>query len=221
MKIIALAILVFFSFISTNSFANNKDSRGAVYNLDGSVLTITETSFKQINRLNNGEHASMIVQGKIPIISIKEAVEKIQTSHDLFQEKSVMLSPASNLLIEFDGRITNLLMSHICRGENGNYLAVSIPDIYFTENLTINISGQEKIIKQLIISTDPSTGLLLQKKLLWGSVTDYWRFLLKQIDYDKKFKVQGLINYAEQRSENNEIEKLELTIIIIKISPLP
>lgn len=221
MKIIALAILVFFSLIPISSFANNKDSRGAIYDLNGSILTITETSFRQIDRLNNGEHASAIIKGRIPAISIKEAIEKIQASHDLFQERSVMLSPTSNLLIEFDGRIANLLMTHICRGENGNYLAVSIPDIYFTENLSVNISGQEKIIKQLIIGTDPSTGLLLQKKLLWGSVTEYWRFLLKQMDYDKKFKIQGLVNYAEQRSENNEIEKLELTIIIIKISPLP
>ena len=132
-----------------------------------------------------------------------------------------MLSPASNLLIEFEGRIGNLLMSHICRGEGGNYLAISVPDISFSENFPINISGQEKVIKQLIIGTDPSTGLLLQKKLLRGSVTESWRFLLKQVDYDRKFKVQGLINYAEQKSEKNEIEKLELTIVIIKISPLP
>lgn len=221
MKIIVLTISAFLGLVPTNSFAKNSDSRGAAYELDKTVLTITESSFKQINRLNNGEHASMVIRGKIPVLSITEAIEKIQNSHDLFQERSVMISPASNLLVEFEGRISNLLMTHICRGEGGNYLAVSVPDIYFSENLSINISGQPKIIKQLLISTDPSTGLLLQKKLLWGSVTEYWRFLLKQVDYDKKFKVQGLINYAEQRSENNEIEKLELTIIVIKISPLP
>ncbi len=205
---------------STDSFAK-KDSRGAEYDLNGKVLSITETSFKLINRSNNGEHASMILKGKVPSMSIKDAIEKIQAAHDLFQEKSIMISPTSNLLIEFEGRISNLLMSHICRGEGGNYLAVSVPDIYFSENFPINISGQEVIIKQLIIGTDPSTGLLLQKKLLWGSVTEYWRFLLKQADYDRKFKIQGLINYAEQRSDKNEIEKLELTIVIIKINPLP
>lgn len=231
MKTITLVLFVFLSLISTDSFAKNKDSRGAEYELKGSVLSITEASFKQINRLNNGEHASMVISGKIPAISIKEAIEKIQASHDLFQEKSIMISPVSNLLVEFEGRIPKLTMSHICRGEGGNYLAISVPNIYFSENLSVNISGQEKMIKQVIIGTDPSTGLLLQKKLLWGSATEYWRFLLKQIDYDRKFKVQGLINYVEQKSDpalkdeygasKNEIEELELTIVIIKISPIP
>lgn len=228
---IVLAVSVFLSLVSADSFAQNKDSRGAAYNLDGSVLTITEASFKLIDRIGNGEHASMILEGKIPSISLKEAVEKIQASHDLFQEGSVMLSPASNLLIEFEGRIANLLITHICRGKSGNYLAISAPDIFFSENTPVNINGRKKIIKQLLVSTDPSAGLLLQKKLLGELDSDYWRFLLSQTDYDKKFKVQGLVNYAEQKSDpalkdeygasKNEIERLELMITIIKISPLP
>ena len=145
----------------------------------------------------------------------------MQASHGLFQEKSVMLSPASNLLIEFEGRVANLIISHICRGRDGNYLALSVPDIYFSENMPMSIDGQEKIIKQLIISTDPSVGLLLQSRFSWSLLSDYWWFLQNKIDYDRKFKVQGLINYAETKSENGEIERLELMIMIIKISALP
>lgn len=220
MRIIALAISVCLSLISAISFAGDNGTRGAVYDMDNSVLTITEGSLKVLDRANNGEHASKILKGEIPVISIKEAIENIQASHDLFLEGSVMPSPASNLLVEFEGRVSDLIMSHICRGEGGNYLALSVPNIYTSENFSININGKEKVVKQLIISTDPSAALLLQKKLLWGSVGDYWRFFLKQIDYDKKFKVQGLINYAGQRSEKGEIERLELMILVIKISPL-
>ena len=221
MKAIALAISIFLSLISAYPLAADNGARGAVYDLDNSVLTITKESLKLIDRADNGEHASKILKGEVPAISIKEAIEKIQASHDLFKEKIVVLNPASNLLVEFEGRVANVIMNHICRGKDGNYLALSVPDIYFSENLSVNINGQEKKIKQLIISTDPSNALLLQKKLLWGSVGEYWRFFLKQIDYDRKFKVQGLINYAEQRSEKGEIERLELMITIIKISALP
>jgi len=212
-------VFVFLNLLNLKAFADD-GTRGAVYDMEKSVLTITEKSLKLLDRVDNGEHALKILKGEIPPISIKTAVEKIETSHNLFEEKSVMLSPASNLLVEFEGRVVNLIMSHVCRGNDGNYLTVSVPDIYFAENVSIKINGEEKVIKQLIVSTDPSTALLLQKKLLWGSVGDYWRFFLKQIDYDKKFKVQGLINFAEQKSDKKEIERLELMIVIIRISPL-
>ena len=87
--------------------------------------------------------------------------------------------------------------------------------------MPVTISGQEKIIKHFIISTDPSVALLLQKKILEGSVGAYWSFFLKQTDYDKKFKVRGIINYAEQGSDKSGIDKLELVLVIVQISPLP
>jgi len=221
MKIIALAISVFLSLISANSFAKDDGTRGAVYDLDDSVLTITEKSLKQIDRADNGEHASKILKGEVPMISIREAAERIQASRDMFHEKVATFSPTSNLLIEFEGRVTDLVVSHICNGRDGKYLTLSIPNIYSSEDMPVSIDGKEKTIKQLIISTDPSNALLLRNKLLWGAVGDYWRFFLKRIDYDSKFKVTGLINYAGQRSEKNEIERLELMITIIKISTLP
>lgn len=221
MKTIALAVSVFLSLISANSFAADDGARGAVYEMNGLVLTITERSLKLLDRADNGGHALKILKGEIPAISIKEAIEKMQASHGLFQEKSVMLSPASNLLIEFEGRVANLIISHICRGRDGNYLALSVPDIYFSENMPASIDGREKIIKQLNISTDPSVGLLLQSRFSWSLLSDYWWFLQNKMDYDRKFKVQGLINYAETKSENGEIERLELMIMIIKINALP
>jgi hypothetical protein len=206
---------------SYNLWAQKNDTRGAVYNMNGSVLTITEPSLKMLDRLNDGVHATQILKGEIPAISIKEAVERIQASHDLFREGSITLSPASNLFIEFEGHISNLVITHICRGKDGNYLALYIPDIYYSENFSVKMDGDKKIIKQLVISTDPSTALLLQRKILEGPVGDYWHFFLEQMDYNKKFKVRGIINYAEQKSERGEIEKLELMIAIIQISPLP
>lgn len=215
-----LVFAVFFNLLNLNVFAQKNDTRGAVYDLKNSVLTITESSLKQIDRVDNGKHALKILKGEIPTLTIKSAVEKILTSHNLFEEKSVMLSPASNLLVEFEGRVENLIMTHICRGNDGNYLAISVPDIYYSENFSVNIAGQERIINQLLVLTDPSTALLLQKKLLWGSVGDYWRFFLKQIDYDKKFKVRGLINFAGQKTVNDKIERLEIMIVLIDIRPI-
>ena len=220
MKIV-LFVFAFLSLINSSSFAEDNGARGTVYEMNGLVLTITERSLKLIDRADNGEHALKILKGGISTMSIREAVEKIQASHGLFQEKSVMLSPASNLLIEFEGRVANLIISHICRGRDGNYLALSVPDIYLSENIPVSIDGREKIIKQLIISTDPSVGLLLQTRFSWSLLSDYWWFLQNKMDYDRKFKVQGLINYAETKSENGEIERLELMIMIIKISALP
>lgn len=214
-----MILLILFS-LNLRIFAEDGGTRGAVYDLNGSTLSITTKSLKMIDRLDDGNHAEKILNGKIPPIQIKEALERIQASHDLEKEKTAMFSPASNLLIEFEGRVANLVMTHICRGKDGNYLAVYVPDIYYAENVPVNINGQEKIIKQLMISTDPSNALLLQKKLFWGAVGDYWRFFLKQIDYDKKFKVLGLVNYAGQTSDKDGIQKLELMIVVIKISPI-
>ena len=98
MKTIALAVSVFLSLISANSFAADDGTRGAVYEMNGLVLTITERSLKLLDRADNGGHALKILKGEIPAISIKEAIAKMQASHGLFQEKSVMLSPASNFL---------------------------------------------------------------------------------------------------------------------------
>jgi len=222
MKTIALAISVFLSLISADLLAADDGTRGAVYDLNGSTLSITKKSFYElIDRADNGEHASKILKGEIPAISIKEAVERIEASHDLFREKVATFGPTSNLLVEFEGRVANMIVSHICNGKDGKYLALSIPDIYYSEDLAISINGQEKIIKELMVSTDPSNALLLRNKLLWGTVGDYWRFFLKQIDKDNKFKVLGLINYAEQKSDKGEIERLQLMITVIKISPLP
>jgi len=220
MKIV-LFIFTFLSLISTNSFAADNGNRGAVYDLDKSVLTITEGSLKVIDRADSGEHALKILKGEISTMSIREAIEKIQASHDMFQDKVATFGPTSNLLIEFEGRVTDIVVSHICNGRDGKYLTLSIPNIYSSEDMPVNIDGREKIIKKLIISTDPSNALLLKKKLLWGATSDYWKFFLREIDYDNKFKVTGLVNYAGQKSENNEIERLELMITIIKISPLP
>ncbi|MEK7463150.1 MAG: hypothetical protein AAB621_02200 [Patescibacteria group bacterium] len=221
MKTIILAIFVFLSLISANSFAADDGTRGAVYEMNGLVLTITERSLKLLDRADDGKHASKILNGEIHAISIKEAIEKMQASHGLFHKKAITLSPTSNLLIEFEGRISDLIINHCCRGRDGNYLTLSVPNIYFSENLAIKINGQEKIIKQLNISTDPSVGLLLQTRFSWSLLSDYWWFLQNKMDYDRKFKVQGLINYAETKSENGEIERLELMIMIIKISALP
>lgn len=221
MKAIALAISMFLSLVSTYSLAADDGTRGAVYKLNGSTLTIAEKSLKRLDRADNGEHALKILKGEIPIISIKKAVEKIEASHDLFREKVATFSPSSNLLIEFEGQVTDMIVSHICNGRDGVYLALSIPNIYYAENIPVNISGQEKIIKELMISTDPSNALLLRNKLLWGTVGDYWRFFLKRIDKNNKFKVLGLVNYAEQKSDKDEIERLQLMITVIKISPLP
>lgn len=174
-----------------------------------------------MDHTDNGEHALKILKGEIPAISIKEAAERIEASHDLFQEKIATFNPSSNLLIEFEGRVADMIVSHTCNGRDGVYLSLSIPNIYYAENMPISIDGQEKIIKELVISTDPSNALLLRNKLLWGAVGDYWGFFLKRIDKNNKFKVTGLINYAEQKSDKNEIEKLQLMITVIKISPLP
>ena len=222
MKIIALTFCcIISSAFPINTFAKDDGSRGAVYELHSSVLGITEDSFKLIDRADNGEHAHKIVEGEISTMAVKTAVEKILTDYNLYEEKLKTLSPNANLLIEFEGRVSNLLLSNICRGKDGNYLAVSVPDIYYAENFTVNIRGRETNIKQLVIGTDPSAGLVLQKKLLWGSVGEYLRFFLKRMDSDRKFKVQGLINYAEQTRNENEIEKLELVITVIKISITP
>ncbi|MDO8443044.1 MAG: hypothetical protein Q7S81_02185 [bacterium] len=221
MKTIALVLFVFLSLVSANSFAEDKSDRGAFYEMNSIVLTITERSLKLIDRADNGEHALKILKGGIPAISIKEAVAKMQASHGLFQKRAITFNPASNLLIEFEGRVANLIISHIARGRDGNYLALSVPDIYFSENMPVSIGGQEKIIKQLNISTDPSAGLLLQSRFSWSLLSDYWWFFQNKMDYDRKFKVQGLINYAEVKSEKGEIERLELVIMIIKINALP
>jgi hypothetical protein len=240
MKLIVLIFFCIASFPNTSYSANPTLTdeygtrkfpaiRGAEYKLKKSVLTITEKSFKLINRTDNGEHATKLLKGKFPVLSIKFALEKLYNSHDLINHNKAGVGFGENLLIEFEGNISNLIISHICRGKHGNYLSLSIPDIFYAKNFTINTLDGEKNIKKLIIETDPSTGLLLQKKLLWGAVGNYWRFFLKRIDYDKKFKVQGLINFAEQDLNptltdeygTREIKSLVVTIVIVKISPIP
>ena len=222
MKLIVLVIFCMASFLSTNCLASSYPKiRGADYKLKKSVLTITEKSFKLINRTNNDKHATRLLKGEFPVLSIKFALEKLYNSHNLIKHNETGVGFGENLLIEFEGNVSNLIMSHICRGKHGNYLSLSIPDIFYAKNFTINTLDGKKNIKNLIIETDPSSGLLLQKKLLWGAVGDYWKFFLKRIDYDRKFKVQGLINFAEQELTENEIENLVITIVIIKISPIP
>ncbi|MBU4348316.1 hypothetical protein KJ671_02325, partial [Patescibacteria group bacterium] len=235
MKLIILVIFCIASFLSTNCLADPTlperaspgragddeygikefpSMRGADYNLEKSVLTITKTSLKLIDRFNKGEHATKLLKGGFPVLSVKFALENLYNSHNLVTNNEVGISLRENLLIEFEGEISNLMINHICRGKYGNYLSLSVPDIFFTTNFIINTIDGEKNIKNLIIRTDPSTGLLLQKELFRGTISNYWRFFLKRMDYDKKFKVQGLINFAEQDLVENEIESLVITIVI-------
>lgn len=193
--------------------------RGADYEFKGSTLEITEDSFKVIDRVDNGGHARKILNGEISALSIKSGLEKLYNLHNLFEENIVTPNPEQNLLIEFEGQISKIEIEHICNGRDGRYFALSAPEIYYAQNYSLKISTKEIIIKELIIGTDPSNGLMLEKDILNGYLSNYWRFFIAETGIERKVKIQGLINYAEQVSDKDNIERLELMITVIKITP--
>lgn len=194
--------------------------RGADYEFEGAALKITERSLKLIDRADNGNHAKKILNGESPALSIRSGLEKLYSLRNLFEENNVTISPAQNLLIEFEGQISKLEIEHVCNGRDGKYFALSAPEIYYAQNYSVKISTNEMIIKELIIGTDPSEGLMLEKDILNGYLSNYWRFFMSHTDYSGKVKVQGLVNYAEQVSDKNSVEKLTLMITVIKITPI-
>ncbi len=216
-----LAVITFaflaLTMVSGYSAADNSDNDrkeedlDPKYAIDGSTLTIKAKFLKELSESYDlpPEWPEKILQNKIPILTVNEAVRKLNESDNWMQvgQGRTSIYPSEGikptdypLVIEFEGDVRNFNIRMSRKDKRGISYTFALNQIYKNKEEFILPLREDQVHNKALIQDvtlmDIHGDLIRKENLLKGELGNYAQFFISNSDWDKKIKIKALIELA-------------------------